>query len=365
MPFDAAVMRAVRSPLTIERLDIRALASEEVLVRLHAAGVCHTDFEAWTGAFAAPLPTVLGHEAAGVVERVGDAVRGLAPGDHVVATIYPACGGCFYCHRSLPMLCESLPSSRPDRGGVPLRGTGDEPIASFLNVSAFAEYAVLPARGAIRIPSDVPFDAACLLGCAVITGVGAAMRIAMVQPGESVAVVGCGAVGLNVIQGAALSGAEVIVAVDRSAAKLARAIAFGATHAFTDDLPDLQDRIRALTAGRGVDHGFEAAGVVASLQTTLDCTRPGASVTILGKTAPDREVPLRFASLSAERRIRRSSLGGARAAEDFPMYAKAYLDGRLRLDEQIDLRLPLRDIDRAFDAIVEGSVVRTVIRMNE
>lgn len=362
--FDAAVMRQGGAPLAVERVTAAALAPEEVLVRMHAAGVCHTDYEAWRGSFAAALPAILGHEGAGVVEAVGSAVSGLAKGDHVVCSIYPSCGGCFYCRRTLPMLCEDLPSAKPRPAGPAITAAGAS-VNRFLNVSSFAEYCVLPQRGAIRIPKEVPLDRACLLGCAVITGVGAVLRVAQVAMGESVAVVGCGAVGLNVIQGARLAGAEVIVAIDRSPAKLEKAKRFGATHALLADDEGLVDTVKRLTAGRGVDHGFESAGVIGSLQTTLDCTRPGATVTILGKTAPDREIGLRFGSLMGERRILRSSLGGARAADDFPAYARAYLDGRLLLDEQVDLRMPLADINRAFEEIERGEVIRSVVTMND
>jgi S-(hydroxymethyl)glutathione dehydrogenase/alcohol dehydrogenase len=364
MSFQAAMLRQAGSPLIIEQLTSQPLEPEEVLVRIHSAGVCHTDYEAMVGSFATPLPVVLGHEGAGVVEAVGSAVVGLRKGDHVVCSIYPNCGACFYCRRTLPMLCERLPATAKRTTGPSLL-SGRSPVNTFLKVSSFSELCVIPQRGAICIPREMPLDRACLLGCAVITGVGAALRVAQVQMGESVAVVGCGAVGLNVLQGARLAGAEVLIAIDRSVAKLHRAREFGATHTVLAEDESLVETVRALTGGRGVDHGFEAAGVIGSLQVTLDCTRPGATVTILGKTSPDRQIPLRFGSLMSERRILRSSLGGARAADDFPAYARAYLDGRLKLDEQIDLRLPLGSINDAFDEIRRGEVIRTVIMMNQ
>jgi S-(hydroxymethyl)glutathione dehydrogenase / alcohol dehydrogenase len=364
MSFRAAVLRNIASPLSIEQLCARSLEPDEVLVRMHAAGVCHTDYEAMTGSFSTALPVVLGHEGAGVVEAIGSGVYGLSTGDHVVCSIYPSCGGCYYCRRTLPMLCERLPSVAK-AASRPALLAGDSAVNTFLNVSSFAEYCIVQYRGAIRVSPEIPFECACLLGCAVITGVGGVLRVAQVQMGESVAVVGCGAVGLNVLQGARIAGAEVIIAVDRSTAKLKRAAEFGATHTFLADEEDLTDRIRKLTQGRGVDHGFEAAGIVGSLQATLDYTRPGATVTILGKTSPHREISLRFGSMMGERHILRSSLGGARAADDFPAYARAYLGGRLKLDEQIDLRLPLESINDAFDEIDRGEVIRSVILMNQ
>ena len=245
MSFQAAVLRTVGSPLSIESVDMRSLAPDEVLVRMHAAGVCHTDYEAMAGHFAAPLPAVLGHEGAGVIEKIGANVTGLAVGDHVVCSIYPNCGGCFYCQRTLPMLCEQLPSATGARS--PALSSNGSPVHSFLNVSSFAEYAVVPQRGAIKVPHDLPHDRACLLGCAVITGAGAVLRIARVQPGESVVVVGCGAVGLNVLQGACMAGAELRIAIDKSPQKLLRAREFGATHTFLADEEYLPQKLRDLT----------------------------------------------------------------------------------------------------------------------
>lgn len=342
--------------MALEEVRFGALAPGQVLVRMRAAGVCHTDYEAWTGAYKVPVPTILGHEGAGIVEEIGTEVEGVRPGDHVVCSAAPACGGCFYCDRSLPMLCEE---ATPGPHGI--RDLEGASLNSFLNVSSFAEFSVVPARGVVVIPAEMPLDRACILGCAVITGVGAVERIAGVQPGDSVVVVGAGAVGLNVMQGARMAGAETIVAVDTRPEKLERAKVFGATHAWLADDGALGENVRALTVGRGADHTFEAAGILGSLQLALDLSRPGATVTILGKTDPAREIPIRFGSLLAERRIRRASLGGARFAEDIPAYARAYLDGHLRLDEQIDAHVGLSEIGSAFAAIERGSVVRTVV----
>jgi len=363
MQFKAAVLRQPGMAMPIEQLRLRPLRPHEVLVRMVAAGVCHTDYEAWAGAFPSALPCVLGHEGAGVVERIGDGVKDLCPGDHVVCSIYPNCGTCFYCRRTLPMLCESMPVAADS----PLRMADGAPVGQFLNVSAFAEYAVVPARGAIRIPREMPLDRACLLGCAVITGVGSVLRVADVRHGDSVCVVGCGAVGLNVVQGARIAGASVIVAIDTSANKLEKARQHGATHTalVEGEVPDIVEYVRSLTQGRGADHSFEAAGIVNSLELALLCSRPGASVTVLGKTAADRQIAIRYGAIAGERRIRRSSLGGARAADDFPYYARAYLEGRLLLDEQIDQRIGLDEIDAAMRAIRTGEVVRSVVMLGE
>ncbi|SMF88518.1 S-(hydroxymethyl)glutathione dehydrogenase / alcohol dehydrogenase [Azospirillum oryzae] len=366
--FQAAVLRETGAPLSIEPLTLAPLEPGDVLIRMHAAGLCHTDREAMTGAFAVPPPVVLGHEGAGVVEAVGSAVQRVKPGQHVVCTIYAACGQCYYCRRDQPMLCDMVvPNHRAatlSSGRKRLRDAAGAEVGHFLSVSSFAEYAVVPEAAAIPVPDDIPFDRACLLGCSVITGVGAALRVARVGLGDSVVVVGSGPVGLNVVQGARLAGAGVIIAVDRRADKLERAAAFGATHTMLGG-EDLAAQVRAITGGRGADHAFEAAGVIGSLQDSVDCTRPGGSVTILGKTDPNRLVELRFGSISGERRILRSSLGGAKAADDFPAYAQAYLDGRLCLDELIDRRLPLGSINEAFEDVERGDVIRAVVVMHE
>jgi len=369
-PFRAAVLREVGAPLSIERLTFAPLEPNDVRIRMHAAGLCHTDREAMTGAFAVPVPVVLGHEGAGVVEAVGSAVQRVRPGQRVVCTIYAACGQCYYCRHDQPMLCELVvPNHRAatlSAGRKRLRAEDGGEVGHFLSVSSFAEYAVVPEAAAIPVPDDMPFDRACLLGCSVITGVGAALRVARVGLGDSVVVVGCGPVGLNVVQGARLAGAGAIVAVDRRADKLERARQFGATHMIlAEEGMNVAEQIRALTGGRGADHAFEAAGVVGSLQDSVDATRPGGSVTILGKTDPNRLIELRFGSITGERRILRSSLGGARAADDFPAYARAYLDGRLCLDELIDRRLPLEDINDAFEDVERGDVIRAVVVMHE
>lgn len=358
MWFNAAVLSRVDAPLEIVELSLRELRPDEVLVRVAAAGVCHTDYEAMKGTFPTPAPTVLGHEGAGVIEAVGADVRDKAVGDHVVCTIYPNCGTCFYCRRTLPMLCEATSGAES-----PLRTREGGSVNNFLNVSSFAEYCVVPSRGAIRIPSAMPLDRACLLGCAVITGVGAVLRIANVRQGESVAVVGCGAVGLNTVQGARMAGAATIIAIDTNPAKLAKARLFGATHTLlvAGDHDKVVSEIQALTQGRGADHSFEAAGVVRSLELTLRAARPGATVTILGKAEGGQPISVRFSALAGERRILRSSLGGARAADDFPLFANAYLEGRLMLDEQIDLRVPLSSINQAMEEVARGEVIRSVV----
>lgn len=364
MKFRAAVLEAVNTPLVIRELTIDALQPTDVLVRLGASGLCHTDLEVIQGSLSYPLPIVLGHEGAGVVEAVGRDVTSVRVGDHVVCSWNPHCGHCFYCERDQPILCEVFTSTQPRGqlmdGGIRYRLDG-KPVHHFSVVSSHAEYCVVPESGAIPVPKEIPFDRACLIGCGVMTGVGAATRIAPVAYGAHVVVIGCGAVGLNVIQGAQLVGCESIFAVDTDPRKLERAKVFGAVELIDGRAPDVLDRIRALTAGRGADYVFEAAGSESAFQLAAEAVRPGGQVVFLGKVAVDRMVSFRWGSLMGEKRFTRSSYGGARPRRDFPLLAKAYLNGRLKLDELITARLSLDRINDGFDAMARGEGVRYVV----
>ncbi len=363
MDFQAAVLGATGAPLTIERVQLGALGPGDVLIRNRASGLCHTDLEVIEGSLAYPLPIVLGHEGAGIVEAVGSAVTQIRPGDHVVASWNPHCGHCFYCERDLPILCEPFtrhqPQGRMPDGGSRLSLRG-ETLHHFSVVSSHAEYSVVPESGAVKVPEAIPFDRACLIGCGVMTGVGAVCRLAKVAPGSHVAVIGCGAVGLNAIQAAVLMQAATVIAIDRDPARRAMARRFGATHAVACDEHTI-DAVRALTQGRGSDDVFEAAGAEATLQLGLEITRPGGQLVVLGKTDVQRRVSLRFGSLMGEKRIVRSSYGGARPRRDFPWLAQLYLDGKLELDALVTARLPLARINDGFAAMRRGEGVRTVI----
>jgi S-(hydroxymethyl)glutathione dehydrogenase / alcohol dehydrogenase len=363
MEFRAALLKNVGAPLEVERVTLAPLQPGDVLIHNRASGLCHTDLEVIDGSLAYPLPIVLGHEGAGIVEAVGNAVTQVRPGDHVVASWNPHCGHCYYCERDLPILCEPFTREQPAGnlldGASRLRWNGDR-LNHFSVVSSHAEYSVVPESGAIKVPDAIPFDRACLLGCGVMTGVGAVSRLARVEAGANVAVIGCGAVGLNAIQAAALEQAACVIAIDRDPAKLALAARFGATHTLAADASTL-DAVRALTAGRGADHVFEAAGAEASLQLALEVTRPGGQLVILGKTAVNRHVSLRFGSLMGEKRIVRSSYGGARPRRDFPWLAQLYLDGKLELDALISARLPLARINDGFAAMRQGIGIRHVV----
>ena len=365
MRFRAAVLHRFDEPLAIEDVELPAPGPRDVLIRNHASGLCHTDLEVIQGSLPYPLPIVLGHEGAGIVEAVGAEVSSVRPGDHVVASWNPYCGRCFYCARHEPILCEPFrqfqPAGRMLDGGIRMTLDG-APLHHFGVVSSHAEYSMVPESGAIAIPKEMPLDRACLIGCGVMTGVGAVVRLARVQRHESVAIIGCGAVGLNAIQGGVLAGAENIIAIERDPARQKMAKRFGATDVLAPDA-DAAAKVKALTAGRGADAVFESAGNEAAMQLALECARPGGQVVILGKVPVDQKVAFRFGTMMGEKRIVRSSYGGARPSRDFPWLAELYLEGKLALDDLITHRLALHQINDGFDGMRRGEVLRAVVSL--
>ena len=364
MKFKAAILNKVNEPMTLDTLDMAPLAPSDVLVKIKASGLCHTDLEVIQGSLTYPLPIVLGHEGAGVVEAVGADVTQVKPGDHVICSWNPHCGHCFYCERDLPILCE--PFARHQPKGFLLDGRsrmkrGGEQVHHYSVTSTHAEYTVVPESGAIVVPKELPFDRACIIGCGVMTGVGAAVRKAKVAAGSSVVVIGCGAVGLNVLQGAKLVDAGKVIAVDVGKTKLDRAVQFGATHTVDGTAKDVLDQIRSLTGGRGADYVFESAGNKNTFRLSVEAVRPGGQVVWLGKINVNEDVSFRWGSLMGEKRIVRSSYGDARPRRDFPWLAEEYLKGRLKLDELITNRIRLEQINDGFASLARGEGIRTVI----
>lgn len=362
--FDAAILSAAGQPLEIRRTRIGRLERGDVLVRIMASGLCHTDLEVIDGSLAYPMPIVLGHEGAGVVEAVGEDVTDVTAGDHVVCSWNPHCGHCFYCERDQPILCEPFTFHQP-RGHLldgKSRLTCDaETVHHFSVVSSHAQYAVVPQSGAIRVPKEIAFDRACLIGCGVMTGVGAAVRLARVEAGASVAVIGCGAVGLNALQGARLAGAGTVIAIDRAEGRQNLSRSFGADLATGEPGDDVVSFVKQATGGRGADFVFEAAGSADGFRLGAEIVRPGGHLVFLGKVNVDQDVAFRWGALMGEKKIIRSSYGGARPRRDFPWLARCYLDGRLKLDELITARLPLGRINEGFDAMRRGQGIRTVV----
>jgi S-(hydroxymethyl)glutathione dehydrogenase/alcohol dehydrogenase len=358
----AAVLRQVGASMTIETLEVGPLGVGDVLVRVRAASLCHTDLEAIEGALAVPLPAVLGHEAAGEIAAVGSGVSDLAVGDRVVLSWNPHCGRCFYCERAQPILCRTFLANGP-RGfhfdGKPRLSCDAVPVHQLMYLGGFSEYCLVPEQSAIRVPALMPFDRAALIGCGVMTGMGAATRIARPGWGDVAMVIGCGAVGLSAVQGCVLAGCGEVVAVDPNPARRQLAQAMGATRAVAPE--EAAELARSLTDGRGADVVIEAAGVNSSFRLSVEAVRPGGQVVWLGKVAVNDEVTFRWGSLMQEKRITRSSYGGANPARDFPLLARAYLDGKLKLDEMISARIGLEEINEGFAALKRGETVRSVV----
>ncbi len=368
--FRAAVLHRPRTPLRVETVAAGPLKRNDVLVRVKAAGLCHTDLEVIEGSLRYPMPIVLGHEAAGVVEDIGPEAKGVVVGDPVVLSWNPHCGHCFYCDRDLPILCETYLTNGPQAvafdGESRLRlaqGTNNNggDLKQLMFLGAFAEYAIVADHQAVVMPKELPFDRACLIGCGVMTGVGAALNVADIEYGSTVMVIGCGAVGLSAVQGARLAGAGEVIAVDLDDAKLALAEELGATSRINAGREDVVAVAKSKTGGRGVDVVLEAAGSPKGFGLSVEAVRPGGEVIWLGKTDVTAEVRFRWGALMGEKRIRRSSYGGARPARDFPMLARAYLDGRLKLDQLITRRIALDEINTGFAALKAGEAIRSVV----
>jgi S-(hydroxymethyl)glutathione dehydrogenase/alcohol dehydrogenase len=365
LDYRAAVLHAPKTPIVTGTVTARELRAHDVLVQIKAAGLCHTDLEVIDGQLRYPMPIVLGHEAAGIVEAIGPEAQGIAIGDHVILSWNPHCGHCFYCDRDLPILCETYLREGPKAvgfDGAPtacLKNGGE--LKQLMFLGAFAEYCIVHDHQAISVPKELPFDRACLIGCGVMTGVGAALNIAKIGYGDTVMVIGCGAVGLSAVQGARLAGAGQIVAVDLDPAKLTLAEKLGATSCINAHRADPVALIRQRTGGHGADVVLEAAGSPKGFALSMEAVRPGGEVVWLGKTDVESEVAFRWGSLMAEKRIRRSSYGGARPARDFPMLARAYLDGKLLLDELITRRIGLDEINAGFAVLKAGEAIRSIV----
>jgi S-(hydroxymethyl)glutathione dehydrogenase/alcohol dehydrogenase len=363
MNFNAAVLETVGQPLGIRQLQTANLGDEDVLVRIVATALCHTDLEAVEGQLGTPLPLVPGHEAAGIVEWVGKSVQRRSVGDHVIISWNPHCNHCYYCARQQPILCQQYRDNAARSlhfDGKPRLFLGAQPVHQLMYAGTFAEMAVVTEPCAVGIPKDMPLDLACLIGCGVMTGVGAALNIAKVEEGSSASVIGCGAVGLSAIQGAKLAGAEIIIAIDRDAMKLATARRFGATHTLVAD-EALLSAHAALTYGRGADTVIEAAGNQAAFRASVEIVRPGGQVVWLGKVPVNQEVAFRWGSLMGEKKIVRSSYGGTNPAKDFPFLVQAYKEGRLLLEEYVTSRIRLDGINQGLQRLRDGQEIRSVV----
>jgi S-(hydroxymethyl)glutathione dehydrogenase/alcohol dehydrogenase len=357
----AAVFRKPGAPLTIEPVQFDAPGRREVLVRTAAVGVCHTDLHVIDGTRPyGPDPIVLGHEAAGVVEAVGADVTYLRPGDHVVACISGFCGACEQCLAGRPNLCSSALIARSESDSPRLSQAGRR-VEQFYNIGGFAERMLLHENSLVRIDAGLPLDQAALMGCAVLTGLGAVFRTAGVHPGDTVAVFGCGGVGLSIVQGARLAGARRIIAVDLVEAKLELATRLGATDIVNARALPPVESVRALTDGRGVDHAFEAVGSVALVRQCVESLAVAGTATIVGALASDAVIEIPWSALRPECKVQTSRMGSNRFRIDIPRYLDFYRQGRLLLDELITRRGRLDDVNDAFAAMRTGEEARTVL----
>ncbi|HEY3069016.1 MAG TPA: Zn-dependent alcohol dehydrogenase [Gaiellaceae bacterium] len=361
----AAVLREVDQPLTVEDVELAPPGAGEVEVRLAAAGVCHSDWNVITGATTNPLPAVLGHEGAGVVVAVGEGVETVAEGDHVVLSWLPACGRCFYCAQGRHVLCD-VAMADMFRGTLPggaLRlSQNGGPLYHYSYLSAFAERCIVPEGCCVRIRDDAPFEVAALVGCAVMTGYGAAVNRARVEPGSVVAVFGAGGVGLSAVMGARLAGAGAVVAVDPVEFKRKTALELGATHALDPTSDDVAGSLRELTEGRGADVALDTAGVPGIVAQAYAAVRRGGTVVAVGLPAEGLTADLPASDLPREEKIVTGSFYGSCDPQvDMPRVLDLYMEGQLPLDRLVTHTYPLEEINEAFAAMNSGAVARAVI----
>ncbi len=351
-------------PLTVGEIDLDPPGEDEVLVEVKAAGVCHSDLSTVNGVRPRPTPLVLGHEAAGIVAETGPGVDDVRPGDHIVFSFVPVCGHCLPCAEGRPSLCE--PGSAANHAGTLISGArrlkrDGRALNHHSGVAGFAEYAVASRHSLVKIDPDLPMAEAALFGCAVVTGVGAVVNTAGVEPGSTVAVVGLGGVGLNALLGARAAGARRIVAVDTNDDKLSLARQLGATDCVNAGDADCVEQVRAAVPG-GVDYGFEMAGAVQALDVAYRVTRRGGTTVTAGISPPDATFALPHIHLVGEERtLKGSYMGSCVPLRDVPRYIDLYQQGRLPVDRLLSERIGLDDINAALDRLAAGSTVRQIV----
>ncbi|MGE0625358.1 MAG: Zn-dependent alcohol dehydrogenase [Pseudomonadales bacterium] len=355
----AAVFREVNQPMEVEDIDVSKPGPREVLIRTAAAGVCHSDLHFFNGTYPGIRPMVLGHESAGIVEQVGSDVHYVKPGDHVITCLSVFCGHCEHCLTGHMSLCQE-PETR--------RGAEDEPrisqkggvLQQFANLGSFAEYMLVHEHAVAKIREDMPLDRAALIGCGVTTGVGAVIHTAKVEPGATVAVIGCGGVGLSCINGAAIAGASRVIAVDMVPSKLELARKFGATDVVNAKDGDPIEQVKALTGG-GVHYSFEAIGLKVTAEQAFGMLRNGGTATVIGMIPPGHMVSLHGPDFLFEKKIQGSFMGSNRFRVDMPRFVELYLQGKLHLDDLVSSHIKLSDINDAFKQLETGEIARNVI----
>lgn len=355
----AAVFREVNKPMEIEEVQINKPTSREVLVRTAAVGVCHSDLHIITGDYPQAVPTILGHESAGVVEAVGSDVRYVQPGDHIITCLSAFCGHCEYCLTGHMSLCENPELQRDNEEPQRLSQTDGE-MNQFWNLSSFAEQMLVHEHALVKIRKDMPLDRAALIGCAVTTGVGSVFHTARVEPGTTVAVIGCGGIGLSTINGAAIAGAQRIIAIDQVPSKLDLAKEFGATDCINSSKIDPVKQVKELIGG-GVHYSFEAIGLKITAEQSFEMIRSGGTATIIGMIPVGVKIELSGSDFINEKKIQGSNMGSNRFRVDMPRLVDFYLDGKLKLDEMISKRIKLEEINEAFEELQSGQLARSVI----
>lgn len=362
MKTTAAVFRKVHEPLTIEQVELDKPWGREVLVRTVATGVCHSDLHVVDGfgRFPLDLPFVLGHEGSGIVEAVGADVTTVRVGDHVVACLSGFCGNCPQCLSGHPNVCTGGIVTRPETATARVSQNGIA-CRQFAGIGSYAAHMLLHENSIVRIDPEIPLDRAALVGCGVLTGVGAALRTSGLQAGQTVAVFGCGGVGLSILQGARIGGARQIIAVDQFESKREMSRVAGATHFVNSKEDDPVKAVRALTGGLGVDHAFEAVGVAALCRQAIESLAVRGTATIVGVLPPDATIEFPWMAIRPECKVQTSRMGSNQFRTDIPNYLEFYRQGRLNLDDMITRRGRLGDINEAFRAMKAGEVARTVL----
>jgi len=355
----AAVCYEFGKPLVVEEVEIGPPQTGEVKVKIAACAICHSDVHCIRGAWGGETPVVAGHEAAGIVTEVGHGVTSIQPGDRVVVSLMRSCGRCFYCTIGRPYNCETeFPLDRESR----LRNRDGVSLVQGIRTAGFAEYTIVDQSQVVKVPEDMPLDRACLLACGVITGVGAVINTVQVETGSSVVVIGAGGVGLNCIQGAVLSGAAKIIAVDLLDHKLEAAQLFGATHTINASNQNMVEVVLALTAGRGADYAFAAVGSSTVITQASRMIRKGGTAVVVGMPPNDDvEFTLNAHDLTYGRTVTGSPVGSTRLSVDVPRLVELYQQGRLKLDELITNHYPLEQINEAIESMERGEAIRNVI----
>ncbi|MFW2380495.1 MAG: Zn-dependent alcohol dehydrogenase [Acidimicrobiales bacterium] len=357
----AAVLNEIPGQLQIEDISIGSPGPREVLVRTVAAGLCHSDLHFMEGTYTTAVPTVLGHESAGIVEAVGSMVSYVEPGDHVITCLAAFCGHCEDCLGGHPARCQRKGADlvrRPDE--PPRLSRGDEPVNQFLYCSSFAEQLLVHEHALVKVREDMPLEKAALIGCGVTTGLGAIFRTARVDPGSDVVVIGCGGIGLSAIQGARIAGANRIIAVDMVSSKLELAQSLGATDVIDASSDDPVKAVKQLTGG-GARFTFEAVGLKQTAEQAFRMLRAGGQATVIGLIPLGTMVEVHGVELTNEKTLTGSNMGSTQFRTDMPRYIEMYLDGRLKLDEMISGTMPLEQVNEGFEDMKSGAVARQLI----